>query len=85
MGWFRDDSSALHLLCTLFLYDYFSSIADDQALDSGDWGPANCLVCLEQSLDWVCSHRVLGLSRGTVEDGWGNREAGDTFFLLKPW
>ena len=25
--------------CALyFFYDYFSSIADDQALDSGDWG-----------------------------------------------
>ena len=27
-GWFQDDSSTLHLLCTLFYYYYISSTSD---------------------------------------------------------
>ena len=37
-GWFQDDSSALHLLCTYFHY-YISSTSDHQALDPRSWGP----------------------------------------------
>ena len=36
---FGDDSSALHLLCTLFLLSLISSTSDHQALDSRGWGP----------------------------------------------
>ena len=36
--WFRNDSSALHLLCILFLLLH-SSTSDHQALDSQGWGP----------------------------------------------
>ena len=37
-GWFQDDSSALHLPCTLFLF-FTSSTSDHQALDPRSWGP----------------------------------------------
>ena len=43
LGWggalFQDDSSTLHLSCTLFLLFSVSSTSDDQALDPRDWGP----------------------------------------------
>ena len=38
-GWFQDDSSALHSLCSfspLLLHQFTS---DHQALDPGGWGP----------------------------------------------
>ena len=38
-GWFGDDSSALHLLWTLFDYYYISSPSDYWAWDPGGWGP----------------------------------------------
>ena len=42
-GWwgalFRDDSSTLHLSCTLFLLFSISSTSDHQALEPRDWGP----------------------------------------------
>ena len=38
MAWFGDDSSTLHLLCTLFLLDYISPTSDHQALGPGGWG-----------------------------------------------
>lgn len=34
-GWFGDDSSRLHLLCTFFLCYYISSTSDYQVLDPG--------------------------------------------------
>ena len=39
-GWDGFGMIQVHCIyCVLyFFYDYFSSIADDQALDSGDWG-----------------------------------------------
>ena len=37
--WFGDDSSALHLLYTLFLLLFISFISDHQALDPESWGP----------------------------------------------
>ena len=39
-GWFQDDSSALHLLCAYFYYDYISSTSDHQALDLGVGDPS---------------------------------------------
>ena len=36
-GWFQDDSSTLHLLCTDFYYYYISSTSDHQGLDPGGW------------------------------------------------
>ena len=38
-GWFRDDSSSLHFLCTLFLFYYINSTSDHQALDPRGWRP----------------------------------------------
>ena len=38
-GWFGDDSSALHLLCTLFLFFLHQFHSDHQPLDPGGWGP----------------------------------------------
>ena len=32
-GWFGDDSSAFHILCTLFHFYYISSTSDHQTLD----------------------------------------------------
>ena len=36
--WFWDDSSTLHLLCTLFLLLLHQLHLDHQALDPGSWG-----------------------------------------------
>ena len=36
--WFLDGSSALHLLCTLFLLLLDSSTSDHKTLDPGSWG-----------------------------------------------
>ena len=38
-GWFQDDLSAYHLLCTFFLLLFISSALDHQALDLRGWGP----------------------------------------------
>ena len=38
-GWFVDDSSVFHLLCTLFLLLLYQLHSDHQALDPGVWGP----------------------------------------------
>ena len=37
--WFQDDSSTVHLLCTLFLLLLYQLCSDHQALDPGGWGP----------------------------------------------
>ena len=37
--WFGDDSSTLHLLCTLFLLLLHQLYSDQQTLDPGGWGP----------------------------------------------
>ena len=84
VGLFRDDSSALHLLCTLFLLWLFQLHCRWSSIRLWRLGiPANCLACLEQGWSgsvatesWAC----LGYSGGWV----GNREAGDTFLFLKP-
>ena len=39
LGFQEDDSSRLHLLCTLFLLLLHSSTSDRQAFDPGGWGP----------------------------------------------
>ena len=39
MGWFRDGSRSLHLLCIFFYHYYTSSTSDHQALDPGCQGP----------------------------------------------
>ena len=38
-GWFQNDSSSLHSVCTLFYYYYFCSTSDHQDVDPGGWGP----------------------------------------------
>ena len=39
-GWFQDNSSALYLLCILFLLLLNQlHLSDHQALDPGGWGP----------------------------------------------
>ena len=40
-GWFRDDSSTLHLSWVYFYYYYIISTSDYQALDPRGWGPLN--------------------------------------------
>ena len=38
-GWFQNDWSTLHSLCTLFIYYHIGSTSDHQALDPRIWGP----------------------------------------------
>ena len=53
--WFGDDSSTLHLLCTLYLLLDIRSTWDHQILDSRGWGPLIMRDGCEDEMRW-CRH-----------------------------
>ena len=50
--WFPDDSSTLHLLCTLFLLSWHQLHLDHQALDPGGWGPLSWTISGPDQHTW---------------------------------
>ena len=72
-GWFGGDSSALHLLCTLFLLFPQLLLRDHQALDPGNWRPLTyttevCPAVLEGTHPTLRRWQGHVLSEDTRED-----------------
>ena len=77
-GWFQNDSSALPLLCTLFLLLLLHQLHTSayQALDPGGWGPC-FIVCFETSpirqwLLWHCQQALKAPFKVLLFSWWGN-------------
>ena len=63
MGWFRDDSSSLHLLCTLFLLLFtviYNEITTQLTIMQNQWESWACfhLPLTDRVLTWVCKQLI---------------------------